>query len=156
MAEMENTPSTIILFLVVIIMVGIAATVLINIQDTQDTEGLTMQNFSAIIAANSTNSLGLSNCQAGTGASSVIWANNGSNLLDAAAQEWVYNGGGNNSIWIEINGTFNITSSYDDRCSTAYNATGDGLTGIGNFADLMPVLGTILAAVLIIGAIIGV
>ena len=53
------------------------------------------------------------------------------------------------TVLINIQGT-------QTQNSTAYNATGDGLTGIGNFADLMPVLGTILAAVLIIGAIIGV
>ena len=39
--------------------------------------------------------------------------------------------------------------------STAYNATGSGLTGISNLAAQSPVIGTILAAVVIIGLLMG-
>jgi len=34
--------------------------------------------------------------------------------------------------------------------STAYNITGEGLTGVENFADLMPVIGVIIGIVMVL------
>lgn len=39
--------------------------------------------------------------------------------------------------------------------SAAFNATRDGLSGTTNFSSQMPVVGTILAAVVIIGLLLG-
>jgi len=45
-----------------------------------------------------------------------------------------------------------LTSLQDTQTAdgTAYNITGDGLTGVENFADLIPVIGVIIGIVMVL------
>lgn len=160
---LNELPMAVILLAVMIISLAVMSTVMLKVQKAQDTFSTVTTNDTTTVVAGSVN---LTYTLSGTGVRQKDFAVTGAYnktpgaVLATTSYTFTYTSGSTATFKL-TNATYNIsaiTVVYTNSASNsplAYNITGQGLQGAKTFSDFLDPIAVIIAAVIIIGLILG-